>query len=256
MCNKKVGIWLGIGIFLAPLIFSWFTLKKGYSKKAKLVSFGWLILIVTLAIADSKNAAPFLSISIVVGFFYLCYKFFSWLWTRANTRKTKILAIINDDEQWAAYCHKKNLTASMQKFVLSSYGIKKEPVITAKTEVIINNDISTEHESPGFDKSSFDDQLITLWAGDTKDVEFTYESFHGERLRRTVKPTEICFNNNGKFYLKGFCLTRNAPRTFKETNIKTKIKVGSKRYDFDEWCEEVLHIDMYSVWENYHTDCA
>lgn len=41
---KKVSIPLAIGIFVIPLIFSWFTLQKGYSKTAKIISFGWLVL--------------------------------------------------------------------------------------------------------------------------------------------------------------------------------------------------------------------
>lgn len=42
--NKKVSIPLAIGIFIIPIIFAWFTLKKGYSNTAKIVSFGWLLL--------------------------------------------------------------------------------------------------------------------------------------------------------------------------------------------------------------------
>ncbi|ENU88517.1 hypothetical protein F972_02081 [Acinetobacter sp. CIP 102529] len=42
--NKKVSIPLAIGIFVIPIIFAWFTLKKGYSNTARLVSFGWLLL--------------------------------------------------------------------------------------------------------------------------------------------------------------------------------------------------------------------
>ncbi len=42
--NKKVSIPLAIGIFLIPLILAWFTLKKGYSTQARVLSFGWLAL--------------------------------------------------------------------------------------------------------------------------------------------------------------------------------------------------------------------
>ncbi|RSO57713.1 hypothetical protein EA756_09540 [Acinetobacter lactucae] len=41
---RKVSIPLAIGIFIAPIIFAWFTLRKGYSKTAKIVSFAWLLL--------------------------------------------------------------------------------------------------------------------------------------------------------------------------------------------------------------------
>ena len=42
LANKKVSIPLALGIFCIPLIFAWFTLKKGYSTKARVISFGWL----------------------------------------------------------------------------------------------------------------------------------------------------------------------------------------------------------------------
>jgi hypothetical protein len=36
-------ILLGIGVFIFPFIFAWFTLKKGYSDRFRAVAFGWLI---------------------------------------------------------------------------------------------------------------------------------------------------------------------------------------------------------------------
>ena len=44
--EKKVGWLLGIGIFIMPYFFSWILLTKGYSKKARLLGFGWLIIII------------------------------------------------------------------------------------------------------------------------------------------------------------------------------------------------------------------
>lgn len=49
MENRKVGIWLGLGIFFLPIIFCWFTLRKGYSKKSKVIAFIWLILLTCLS---------------------------------------------------------------------------------------------------------------------------------------------------------------------------------------------------------------
>lgn len=40
--EKKVGFLLFLGIFLFPFLFSWLTLRKGYSKKARFLSFIWL----------------------------------------------------------------------------------------------------------------------------------------------------------------------------------------------------------------------
>lgn len=39
--GKVTGL-LGVGIFLFPCLFAWFTLKKGFSTTARVVSFGWL----------------------------------------------------------------------------------------------------------------------------------------------------------------------------------------------------------------------
>lgn len=40
--SRSVGFALGAGIFLIPLVFAWFTLRNGYSRAAKVVSFSWL----------------------------------------------------------------------------------------------------------------------------------------------------------------------------------------------------------------------
>ena len=56
--ERRVSILLGVGIFLMPLIFAWFTLRKGYSTKAKLISFAWLIFTLAIFVAkdDGKNS--------------------------------------------------------------------------------------------------------------------------------------------------------------------------------------------------------
>ncbi|HAV3439005.1 MULTISPECIES: hypothetical protein [Acinetobacter] len=42
--NRKVSIPLAIGIFIAPIFFAWFTLRQGYTKTARIISFGYLAL--------------------------------------------------------------------------------------------------------------------------------------------------------------------------------------------------------------------
>ena len=44
--ERKVSILLGIGIFIMPYIFAWFTLREGYSKSARYISFGWFLFLV------------------------------------------------------------------------------------------------------------------------------------------------------------------------------------------------------------------
>lgn len=44
--KKRVGIPLGIGIFLAPYVFSWFTLRKGYSTTSRIVAISWAAIMI------------------------------------------------------------------------------------------------------------------------------------------------------------------------------------------------------------------
>ncbi|WP_444922855.1 hypothetical protein ACJJH9_11695 [Microbulbifer sp. DLAB2-AF] len=54
--NKTANFFLGVGIFLLPIIFSWFTLRKGYSALARGLSFTWLILcIVFVSLSDGTE---------------------------------------------------------------------------------------------------------------------------------------------------------------------------------------------------------
>lgn len=51
--ERPVSILLGIGIFLIPIIFAWFTLRKGHTTRARIITFIWLIF--TLAIYGSAD---------------------------------------------------------------------------------------------------------------------------------------------------------------------------------------------------------
>nr|VFK35242.1 MAG: protein of unknown function (DUF4875) [Candidatus Kentron sp. MB]VFK77195.1 MAG: protein of unknown function (DUF4875) [Candidatus Kentron sp. MB] len=48
--KKSVGILLVVGIFFLPIVFSWFTLRKGHTKLAKIVSFSWLVFTIAISI--------------------------------------------------------------------------------------------------------------------------------------------------------------------------------------------------------------
>lgn len=51
----KVSWKLGLGILFLPFIFSWVTLKNGYSKNARIASFGWLALFVIMQLSNRKE---------------------------------------------------------------------------------------------------------------------------------------------------------------------------------------------------------
>ncbi|WP_445399901.1 WYL domain-containing protein [Zobellella sp. An-6] len=96
--------------------------------------------------------------------------------------------------------------------------------------------------------AEFEESLTTIWAGSTKTIEFTYEKpFERGRSRRRVDVEELMYDAKGRIILRGHCHERGDERTFREDRILTKIKCGSKRYDFDEWCEELLGVDLYEV---------
>jgi hypothetical protein len=53
--NRPVGIMLTIGIFLFPILFAWFLLRRGYSGAARIFGFGWMSVIVALIILQPSK---------------------------------------------------------------------------------------------------------------------------------------------------------------------------------------------------------
>lgn len=52
---KSVSLLLGAGILLIPLIFSWFTLRKGHSTLARVIAFCWLALSIAFVSQHDSN---------------------------------------------------------------------------------------------------------------------------------------------------------------------------------------------------------
>jgi hypothetical protein len=42
--QRSVGFWLGLGIFLLPMIFAWFLLRQGHSTRSRFIGVAWLVL--------------------------------------------------------------------------------------------------------------------------------------------------------------------------------------------------------------------
>ena len=89
----------------------------------------------------------------------------------------------------------------------------------------------------------WESDLTTVWAGEYE-IEFTYEKRDSSRSRRKIKLREVCFDRKSRIYLKGFDHGRDEQRTFNIDNITTKILLKSKRYDVDDFLEEVLGLDV------------
>lgn len=55
---RRVGAGLAIGIFLMPVIFAWVLLRTGYTAGARIMSFGWLGLLVTFGALANGGSTP------------------------------------------------------------------------------------------------------------------------------------------------------------------------------------------------------
>lgn len=55
--KRKVGFLLGLGIFFLPIVFAWFLLRDGHTKRARIIGFVWLALACLVAI-NKSNEAP------------------------------------------------------------------------------------------------------------------------------------------------------------------------------------------------------
>lgn len=58
VAGRRVSIPLFIGIFLVPLIFVWFLLRKGYSVLARVLGFGWFALVILAVVSAPDSKAP------------------------------------------------------------------------------------------------------------------------------------------------------------------------------------------------------
>ena len=60
--SRSVGFWLGVGVFLFPVVFVWFLLRQGHSTTSRVIGFAWLaLMVVAMASGErpsGKAAAP------------------------------------------------------------------------------------------------------------------------------------------------------------------------------------------------------
>lgn len=57
--SRNVGFWLGVGIFLFPVIFVWFLLRQGHSTTSRVIGFAWLaLMLVAMASGERASSKP------------------------------------------------------------------------------------------------------------------------------------------------------------------------------------------------------
>ena len=54
---RSVGFWLGLGIFLLPIIFAWFLLRQGYSTRSRFIGVAWLFTLMAVLGLEGKGVA-------------------------------------------------------------------------------------------------------------------------------------------------------------------------------------------------------
>ena len=56
--KSSIGILLGIGILLVPIIFSWFTLRPGYRTRSRVIAFCWLFVVIFAVFGAEQSENP------------------------------------------------------------------------------------------------------------------------------------------------------------------------------------------------------
>lgn len=52
---RSVGFWLGLGIFLLPMVFAWFLLRQGHSTLSRLIGVAWLVVTLVAVLGHEGN---------------------------------------------------------------------------------------------------------------------------------------------------------------------------------------------------------
>lgn len=55
--SRSVGFWLGVGVFLFPVVFVWFLLRQGHSTTSRVIGFAWLALMVVAMASGDRPAS-------------------------------------------------------------------------------------------------------------------------------------------------------------------------------------------------------
>lgn len=53
--RRRVSFLLGLGILFVPMIFVWFLLREGHSKRARIIGFTWLVIAILGAVANIQE---------------------------------------------------------------------------------------------------------------------------------------------------------------------------------------------------------
>lgn len=159
---------------------------------------------------------------------------------------------IQNPDEWLNLVKEFKMTPDNQREICKKYSLFRPLILDPETfepnqeaDEYIDYE---EHEKTSYNNlDAWKDDLTVIWAGDTKEIEFTYESYNKGKSRRKVKPTELAYDCNKELVIKGICSKSNEERHFKTINFTTMIKVGSQRFDVDDWAEKFLNVELFRI---------
>nr|WP_075518872.1 hypothetical protein [Moritella viscosa]SHO06904.1 Putative uncharacterized protein [Moritella viscosa] len=225
MNNKKISLWLGIGIFITPLFYSWFTLKGGYSKQTQIIAFAWLAVVATFA----TPALALAIFSVIIHFFYKS-------WQLAQVRieaKKEQLAIMNDEESGSIVSNDYYEPDSDDDY---EYHASKPIPADDRKRITLNNE-----------------DYYIAWSGQLPETSFTVN-----RNRITISPTHILVKQSATYLAD----TNNDDETIiiKTKDISTMLAtIGHKKFDIWDWFINVPGVPddvrkQYPDYESYDSD--
>lgn len=99
--------------------------------------------------------------------------------------------------------------------------------------------------NPEWEKEHGGASLLTLWRSDQPvDIEFTYQ-FDTDQERDVVELSLIQQDaDDGQLYFSGLCKDKGVVRTFKVTNIVTKINYAGKMYSIEDFIVDRLSAEL------------
>lgn len=156
-------------------------------------------------------------------------------------------------QEWQALVDKHKLSEEQQIKLCNSYNL---PYKGNNSEPIDRENTSQDDEDEWKKYDSIEDwknDLTVIWSGKTDDIEFSYrKDWDSPKERRKVTPHELVFDGNKRIYIKGLCHKRNETVHFNQEKIETKILAGSTRYDFEEWVERRLKVDVEALSDKHN----
>ncbi|MEZ8824414.1 hypothetical protein AB6E04_08620 [Vibrio amylolyticus] len=94
--------------------------------------------------------------------------------------------------------------------------------------------------------NSWAEDLTSVWTGDAHDLAFDYPDSDEDNEERKVAVSDVLMNDEGMFYIKGFCYDRLEDRHFNVGKMDN-ITFNGDLYNFADWCQSVLSVNLFSV---------